>query len=312
MYLSKKSNTWYVSLCWVGVLHNFIPVCLLTFFIVLTCSAQPTNKNYPIQFSQFMSGYPMINPSSIGVNANNEIAMGYQRPVTGFTGVSTYYCTISFMPYKPKTAAKSKNIVGFRFYNDNEGAYINRMRFYGMYAFHTRINSRLSFAGGIDFGGMNFAVKATPTTEGASVFRLDANTGVWLYNNNFHIGFSVNQLFNSVFQPIDERTVLPTYCNLTASYAAVNNDIIELRPHLLITTPYYGGTSVQAGLYGLLFKKIIAAVGWNRKSSLSAMLGLNNLSIYKSHLNLILSYSTSVQKAALGINKLEISISYSF
>lgn len=281
-------------------------------FLIITSYAQPTNKNYPVQLSQFMYGYPLINPSSMGVNANYELNMGYQRPITGFTGISTYYCMISFIPYKIKVSAKSKNVTGLRFFNDNEGAYINRMRFYGMYAFHTRISSTLSLAGGIDFGGMNFSVKATPTTEGASIFKADANTGIWLYNNRFHVGLSVNQLFNSVFQPIDERTVLPTHFNLTGSYAVVSNDRIELRPHVLLTYPYYSGTSIQAGLHGLFFNKVITTVSWNYKTSFSAMAGVSDLVIYKSNLSIILSYVTGIQRAALDINKLEASILCSF
>jgi hypothetical protein len=42
------------------------------------------------------------------------------------------------------------------------------------------------------------------------------------------------------------------------------------------------------------------------------MLGVNDLTIYKSNMNIILSYVTNTGKAALGINKLEISILYSF
>ncbi len=312
MYLPIKINTWNEILCRILVLSRSIQVSIILSFLFLTSNAQPTNKNYPIQSSQFMYAYPLINPSSIGINANYEVLMGYQRPVSGFTGISTYYCNLSFVPYKIRTSAKSKNVTGLRFFNDNEGAYINRMRFYGTYAFHTRINSRLNFAGGIDFGGMNFSVKATPTTEGASVFKADANAGIWLYNEKFHFGFSVNQLFNSVFQPIDERTVLPTHLNLTGSYTIVENDVVELRPHLLITYPYYSKTGIQAGLHGLFLEKIIAAVSWNHKTSVSAMLGVNDLSVYKSNMNIILSYVTNTGKAALGINKLEISILYSF
>jgi type IX secretion system PorP/SprF family membrane protein len=312
MCLPKIHNTWNENPYRAIPLQRLILVYVFLCFLSYTCHAQPTNKNYPFQSSQFMYGYPLINPSSMGVSANNEVHMGYQRPVTGFTGISTYYCMVSFIPYKIKASAKSKSIAGLRFFNDNEGAYINRMRFYGMYAFHTRINSRLSFAGGLDFGGMNFSVKATPNTEGASVFKVDANTGIWLYNSKFHIGISVNQLFNSVFQPIDERTVLPTHINLTGSYAVITNDIIELRPHLLLTYPYYTGTSIQAGLHGLFFGKLIAAISWNHKTSFSAMVGVDNLSIYRSNLNVILSYVTNIQKAALGINKLEISLLSSF
>jgi len=308
MYLPKIINTWPEIRYRIVVLHRLITVSMVLFFLINTCHAQPTSKNYPVQLSQFMYGYPFINPSSMGVNANYEVFMGYQRPVTEFTGISTYNCMVSFVPYRIKASAKSKSVAGLRFFNDNEGAYINRMRFYGMYAFHTRINSKLNFAGGLDFGGMNFAVKATPTTEGASIFKADANAGIWFYNKRFHVGFSVNQLFNSVFQPIDERTVLPTHINLTGSYAVVSNDRIELRPHVLLTYPYYSRTSIQAGLHGLILKKLITSVSWNYKTNFSAMLGVNNLAIYRTNLDIILSYVTGIQRAALDINKLEISV----
>lgn len=310
MLLPKKINIWFESRYRIGALTRSILAGIILIFLSFICQAQTTVKNYPLQPGQFMYAYSLINPASIGSNSNYEVLMGYQRPISGFTGISTYYCNLSFVPYKIKETAKSKNITGIRFFNDNEGAYINRMRFYGMYAFHTQINNRLKFAGGIEFGGMNFSVKATPTTEGASVFKPDANTGIWLYNEKFHVGFSVNQLFNSVFKPIDERTVLPTHLNLTGSYVVVKSDIAELRPHLLITFPYYSKTGIQAGLHGLFLEKIIASVSWNYKAGISAMVGVNDLSIHKSNMNIILSYVTNTGKAALGINKMEISILY--
>jgi hypothetical protein len=130
---------------------------------------------------------------------------------------------------------------------------------------------------------------------------------VWLYNDDFHIGISVNQLFNSVFRPLDERTVLPTHLNITASYQIAENEIMELRPHILVTYPYYSNTSIRAGLYGLFFNKFITAISWNPKTSISAMLGVNEMSINKSFLNIVLSYTATVKRAALGINTLEIS-----
>ncbi|MBN2480983.1 MAG: PorP/SprF family type IX secretion system membrane protein [Bacteroidales bacterium] len=291
---------------------GYFPIVFYMFCCFCNVNAQVTNKNYPVQFSQFIFSYPLVNPSSIGVNDNNEVVAGYQKPVTGFTGISTYFCNISFVPYRISPDAINRSIVGFRFFNDNEGAYINRSRFYAMYAFHTRVTGRLMFSGGVDFGGMNFSVKATPTTEGSSVFKVDANTGLWLYNDDFHVGISVNQLFRSVFQPLDEKTVLPTHFNITASYAVVKGEDVIIRPHILVTLPYYNTTSIRAVLYGLFFGKIISVVGWNRRTSMSAMLGINDLNLYGSSLDLTLSYITTLQKAAIGINTMEISLSYSF
>ena len=273
---------------------------------------QKPNEHYPVQFSQFIFSYPLVNPSSIGIMSDNEVTVGYQKPVSGFKGVSTYFCNISFVPYRVRDNAKNRNIIGFRFFNDNEGAYINRTRFYAMYAFHTQLSAGLRFSGGIELGGMNFSVKATPTTEGASVLKVDASTGIWLYNDRFHAGVSVNQLFRSVFQPIDEKTVLPTHFNISASYAILSGEDLILRPHLLVTFPYYSSYSLRASIYGLILEKVISVISWNHKKSISVMLGINDLQIYQSTMDIILSYNTTLRKAALGINKMEISLNYSF
>lgn len=301
----------YVIQLWRVILFRYVPVLLFMAAFRICAYAQPENKNYPVQFNQFIFSYPLINPSSLGVGASNELLLGYQKPVSGFAGVSTYFCNISFIPYRPKATSKNKSIVGLRFYNDNEGAYINRMRFYGMYSFHTRINSRLNFSGGIDFGGMNFSVKSTPSAEGASTFNVDANAGVWLYNNNFHVGVSLNQLFNSILKPLEEETKLPTYMNFSSSITLISNDIVIIRPHLLVTFPYYSGLSVRASLYGLFFNRFITVIGLNRKTSLSFMLGLNELPVFGNKMNLIVSYNTSLNRASLNINQWEMSVGYS-
>jgi len=292
-------------------------IYVYAFFIVLffhtgEVNAQISSMNYPVQFSQFIFSYPMINPASTGAINNNLISLGYQKPVSGFTGLSTYFCNLSFVPYRLSQSSTKKSIIGARFFNDNEGAFINRSRFYITYAFHASISGNLKLSGGIDFGGMNFAVKATPTTEGASVFRLDAGSGILLYNDRFHAGFSINQLFRSVFQPLDERIILPTYFNISGSYALIYRDNAEIRPHLLVTFPYYRSVSIQSSVYGLFYEKFILVAGLNYRKNVSFMFGLHDLHMFDNELDLIFSYSTTVHKAALSITRLEVSIKYEF
>jgi type IX secretion system PorP/SprF family membrane protein len=284
------------------------------FFLFSGCFSlfsQQENKSYPVQFNLFAFSYPLINPASMGITSKNEILMGYQKPVNGFEGVLTYICNVSFTPFRVKSSSGNKSVFGIRFYNDIEGAYINRMRFYGMYAFHTHLNPNLNLSGGLEIGGLNYAVKSTPTTEGASSFNIDANAGIWLYNNNFHTGISVNQLFNSKLQPLDEKTILATHINLSASYAIIKNDYLVIRPHLLLTMPYYSGASLRANLHGLILNKVITAFGWNRNTNVSFIFGLNKITIYKGYLNLLVSYNTSIKHASLGINQFEIVLKYS-
>jgi type IX secretion system PorP/SprF family membrane protein len=292
------------------ILFFVVTLYFAGFYLPVKC--QNTIKNYPVQFHQFIFSYPLINPASLGSNLNNEIILGYQKPITGFTGISTYFINVGFLPYQPKNKSYNKSIVGFRLFNDREGAYINRTRFYGIYAFHTRLTNKINFAGGIDFGGMNYSVKSTPTTSGASAFAVDANSGIWFYNKNFHIGLSVNQLFNSSLQPLDEITELPLHFNITASQVIVSNDFIQIRPHLLITMPYYNKTGYRGSLYSLLFNKIIAVVGWNHQTDISVLLGLHNLDVLNHNLDLIVSYGTSIKQVSIGIKTIELSLLYDF
>ena len=310
MFIPKIIKTLYVIQLWRGLLFFcFRLLLLITIFSECTV-AQPENNNYPVQFSLFIFSYPLVNPASMGEKSGNEVLLGYQKPVSGFSGVSTYFCNISFIPYRIKPTSKNKSVTGLRFYNDIEGAYINRSRFYGAYSFHTAINNRLNFSGGIDFGGMNFSVKSTPTTEGASVFRADASAGVWLYNNSFHVGLSISQLLNSVLKPLEEKTNLPAHFNLSGSITLYSNENVEITPHVLFTFPYYDNVSVRACLNGLLFKRIITAAGWNRKTNVSLMLGVNELQVFGNGLNVVVSYATSVGKASVSINRWEFSIAY--
>ena len=293
--------------------HFILPpllVVLLTFGGPV--NAQTSSMNYPVQFSQFIFSYPMINPASTGVTNNNSISLGYQKPVSGFTGISTYYFNLCFVPYRTERAKTNKSIIGARFFNDNEGAFINRSRFYLTYAFHTALTGNLKLSGGIDLGAMNFTVKATPTTEGASVYRIDAGSGVWLYNDRFHAGISVGQIFRSVFQPLDERIILPAYISISGSYAIIDRDEVIIRPHLLVTYPYYSTANIQASVYGLFFDRLIAVAGLNYGRNVSFMFGLNDIQIFSNGLDIILSYSTTVHKASLSITRLEVSINYEF
>ncbi len=310
MDIPKKMHSWYDLRVRTVPLYARISCYLLFSPFLLYLQAQPGSRNYPVQFNQFTNSYPVINPASMGIHDRNEVFMGYQRPVNGFSGVSTYFCNLNFTPRLKKEASENMSTFGLRFLNDNEGAYINRMRFYGMYAFHTRIGRRLKISGGLELGGMNFSVKSTPTTGGASEFKMDANAGIWLYNNDFHVGFSVNQLFNSKIQPLDEQSILATHVNFTGSVTLVRTGILEITPHVLLTIPYYSDFSIHTNLCALFYSKFITTIGWELGYNISFMLGIKDIHIYSNKLSLVISYTASTRKAALAVNYLEISLGY--
>jgi type IX secretion system PorP/SprF family membrane protein len=279
---------------------------------IIHVNGQTQVENFPLQFSQFTNSYPLTNPASIGAINNKEATLGYQQPIKGFTGVSTYFLHLGIVPYKLKHNAKSKNVIGLRFYNDKEGAYIKRTRFYAVYAFHTKITSKINFSGGIDFGGMNYAVKSTPSTEGRSTINFDSNAGIWLYNNDFHVGISLNQLLKSDFQPFNEITKLPFHINFSASKNLINSPDIILTPHIIVTYPYYSQLTIRGYLYCLLFEKLIAGMGSKYRENIVFSLGINHIELYESFIDFTVSYTKQTSKISYGINTIETSINYTF
>jgi hypothetical protein len=181
-----------------------------------------------------------------------------------------------------------------------------------MYAFHTRLNKRVNFSGGIDFGGMNYAVKPTPTTGGVTTFNFDANSGIWIYNSDFHVGLALNQIFKSSLQPLDEITVLPLHFNISASKTIINTEIFLLKPHILITFPYYSEVSFRGCLHGEIVNKIVAEIGTKYKSNVSFCVGVKNIAAGKSFFECAVSYTMQTQSLSYNVNTMELAVGYSF
>jgi type IX secretion system PorP/SprF family membrane protein len=293
----------------------FIYVLLICKIIVFSCNiahSQAKVENFPVQFAQITTSYSLTNPASIGVKPHNEAIMGFQQPLSGLKGVSTNFFTFSFTPYASKSAILRMNTLGLRLYTDREGAYIRRTRFYGMYAFHTRITKKIKFSGGIDFGAINYLIKSTPTTGSTSNYSFDANSGIWIYSTKFHVGLSLNQLTRSDLKPIEEITTLPLHSNFSASYELIKSDFLVLRPHILITYPYYSKLSIRGCLHAIIGKKVLTEIGLKYRENVSFVLGVNEFGLLKSKLNLAVSYTLQTQKISYGINVLEASVSWLF
>lgn len=254
-----------------------------------------------------------------GTFANLELSLGNQRMIGNLSKVSTYYLNANYRITRQTYLRKPFSTIGVILYNDREGKYLNRTRFYILYSWHGTIKNELRISGGLQFGGMNYAVKGTPLTGNGADLKPDASVGIQLYNPVFHIGFSVNQVFNSEVQPLEEITLLAPFANVLAELRLETTDWLDLKPIISFQFPFSSkDTKYHKNLYDatLLFTiqdKFTLSAGIHNNDRMAFSAGLNNLLSETGNLNIDLSYSFVFKKNTnLSSPLFELGINYLF
>ena len=188
------------------------------------------------------------------------------------------------------------------FYNDQEGKYLNRSRFYLVYAWHTHIFEETKLSLGLSAGAMNYSVKGTPLSGNGSDINPDAAVGIQVYRKSTWLGLSVNQLFNSEVQPLNEITVLAPYMNISGGSRFSLNNAIELIPtgsfrtSLTDISQQQYKNQLSLNLRMNLFNRLEPGLGLHNNEKLVINLALNNLYPAYGQIGINLSYAFLIRK----------------
>ena len=166
---------------------------------------------------------------------------------------------------------------------------------------------------------MNYSVKGTPLSGDGSDLKPDAAVGVQFYNSSFHTGFSVNQVFNSELQPLEEITVLSPFLNITADKKWNISDQVLFVPGFAIQVPLTNQGSnkskvlVDMNLNFTLYKRLFLSTGLHNNDMINISAGINDIFSADGKLNIHLTYTSSlVRKAEINTDFLELGIFYFF
>lgn len=268
--------------------------------------------NYPVQFSQVHFSKGTFNPALVCHHAPLDVFMGTQQYTGHFKNVSTQFALAGIQIPFSEYSANSKNIITFRFTNDQEGYYISRNRGYAGYSFHTRIGGDYYLAGGIEIGTMGYAVQGTPSTGNASRYIVDGSSGVSVYNSHLTTGISLNQAFNNEIQPLDEVTRLYRHLNVFAGYHINISNNFELYPTLLFRFPYKSvyKYNLDASVNAVLNRILLLGTSYRYKNGLSFSAGVTNLNLFNGYLTICMAYNSPVGKSSLNISIIEIQLNY--
>jgi type IX secretion system PorP/SprF family membrane protein len=282
-----------------------ISIHFLLLFFFANVIGQSYYSYFPVQFSQYMRHYQFINPASIGARSKFETVLGSKNNIGNFSNISTYFAGASISIMRSPKTGKPFNVVGFKADTDREGQYIGRTRAYVMYAFHFKIFNYCYLSGGVDLGILNMSVQGTPSTGDKSEYVPDANTGIWIYNDEFYFGFSVNQVFNGRLQPYQEISIMRRHFNITAMKKFEISRLVAINPSILVRLPSYldynADYSVECNI-----SDFIGGVSIRHKQGIAFWLGMTEIQLAGGRLEAVILYNTPLKKSLININSLEL------
>ena len=162
-----------------------------------------------VQFSQYMVNQYVLNPAVGGADADVDLAVGYRKQWVNFKGGPTSYYFSGNAPlkiiHKPgKSKPKPFHSLGGIVFKDKTGP-ISKTTMMGSYCYNIPLKHDLRLSTGVFLGVTDVSLDISEVKfdqAGESVNYLsqkvpDGSFGMWLYNNQFYSGFSMNQLFNN-------------------------------------------------------------------------------------------------------------------
>ncbi len=273
---------------------------------------------YPYRFSFYSNCNTFVNPAHAACHSRGEIALGNKRMFGTISNISATYFFVNIR-IQPENKDKPFSTAGILLYNDSEGKYLNRTRFYACYSWHGNLSHTVKFSAGLFLGGMNYSVKGTALSGNGSDTKMDGSVGINVYNRSFYTGIAVGQVFNSKVQPLEEVTILSPFVNIVASKTFLPGRVYSLKTSIHSTLLLPSGdidsvkTKNDVNLEFIVKNNFLVSAGIHDNTLMTIGAGFNNLQLTKGQLGIMISYIFPVfHTSAMKRNYGEIGVNYLF
>ena len=247
---------------------------IVAFFCMLnTVSAQAEP-----QYTQYMYNTISINPGYAGTKGKLEAILLHRSQWVGLDG-------------SPKTQSlglhkRVKNNIGLGLHalNDNLGP-SNKILVNGDLAYQIRLNRTLNLSMGINAGidvlnidyskGTFFDANDPIFAENVNTLRPVLGSGLYLYSNNWYVGLSASNFFNSNVYNDEERLITDrkTQYYGIAGYVFDISNAVRFKPALLTKLVSGAPISFDVSANFLFDNKITAGLAYRNEDAISALVG---------------------------------------
>jgi type IX secretion system PorP/SprF family membrane protein len=182
---------------------------LLILILCLSCQIR-VEAQQRVHFTQYMVNQYVLNPAAGGIGADLDINFGYRKQWLNFKGGPLTYYFSGHMPIKERNkpvrgkidVPKPFHSAGAFIFKDQTGP-ISKTSALASYSYNIPLSKGFRLAMGAFVGMMQLQLDQSQlkfdelgeTVNYSSKTLPDGSAGLWLYNNYFYIGTSVNQLF---------------------------------------------------------------------------------------------------------------------
>ena len=264
-------------------------------FICVLCFAGLIEAQQLPQYSNYMINDYVLNPALSGTQDNFEVKSNNRYQWVGITDAPRTYILSANGPYKSKNMG-----YGGYLFTDITGP-TRRIGFSLSYAYHVKLNEKMKLSLGLSGGLLQFAVDGSKLTfhdQGdvalsngmQSVIVPDFGFGALFHTDNYYIGASVPQLYQSKLKFFDYTTstlsTLATHYFLMGGYKYNLNDNIRIEPSVLVK--FVNPAPVQADIgVRVVYKNMAwAGVGYRTSDAIPVMVGYT----YQNYLMFAYSY----------------------
>ena len=209
--------------------------------LLLICTLQGRAQQTPL-YTQYMFNKILYNPAVAGVDPFFQIRSNHRCQWVGMTDPPLTN-TLSFFGPHPTLPMG----YGGYIYNDVTGP-TSRTSITGTYAYNIELPSDMRLSMGVSMGLIQYKVDGTQITlkdrsdeallnTVYSTYSPDANLGVYLYHEDFYVGFSTAQLINTKLNFYDAGTglnKLKTHFFLAGGYFYHINDDFIFEPSAML------------------------------------------------------------------------------
>lgn len=271
------------------------------------------HDRYPSLFSQYYNHLRLINPAEVASTNAFEMSAGNQALTGDFNNVGNYFANVS-MVLSGNDSLKTKHALALNFMGEKEGTLFSNTRVYMSYALMINLSSRFHLAFGVSPGWINYLVKATANSGGASAQTFDANAGLCLSSTKAKFGIALSQFPNATITPLVEQLVLRRYLSLYAQ------QILDLGVNVKLKSIAHASIQSSKSLTPniteqFLFKEILSiGLSYTLQRQYGILLGIEKIPFLKGNIKTYFSFQMPINnmQVAQNMNTLAVALSYTY
>ena len=270
------------------------------------------------QYTQYMLNEMAINPAVAGKDNDGDVRSNNRYQWTGIADAPRTYMLTLHSPLKNRHMG-----LGTQIYTDIVGP-TRRVGISVSYAYHIKIAQKTKLSLGLSAGIQQWGIDGHKlhlhdsgdenlVTQYQTKTVPDFGAGVYVHNDNWYIGFSAPQLYQSpikLYNNGDNKGTLVRHFILNGAYKFKVSDDFKVEPSFLVKYANPTPLEIDLGTRVIYQDQVWLGIGYRHHDAITALIGF----MYKNYLMIGYSYdftTTNLKKYSTGTHELMLGLRFS-